>query len=238
MNMVEIECPHCDEDIEMDDDAVGLFDCPYCDQEFEWGTDDEDEFDELDLVDFDLEPTNEKLSAGTDSSFEYPDNPALRITVGVIFTILMVLFAISSIFVIYSGMVFSSIEAGLEDTFGVESNAGGFVILLGFVMLLVHSSGIFFGIQMAKGRLYGLIASTVISGINLAFTIISHLTDKSEECKAWGSDDTVFVNGSPMEMCTEWGAPSFPIFATILWITMLGVTGTMLFLPKIRYQFD
>ena len=36
-NMVVIECPHCDEDIEMDDDAHGLFACPYCDNEYEWG---------------------------------------------------------------------------------------------------------------------------------------------------------------------------------------------------------
>lgn len=35
--MVVIECPHCSEDIEMDDDAHGLFDCPYCDNEYEWG---------------------------------------------------------------------------------------------------------------------------------------------------------------------------------------------------------
>ena len=35
--MVVIECPHCNEDIEMDDDAFGLFSCPYCDNEYEWG---------------------------------------------------------------------------------------------------------------------------------------------------------------------------------------------------------
>ena len=34
--MVEIECPHCDEDIELDDDDFGLFDCPHCDKEFEY----------------------------------------------------------------------------------------------------------------------------------------------------------------------------------------------------------
>ena len=35
--MVEILCPHCEEDIELDDDAYGEFSCPYCDGEFEWG---------------------------------------------------------------------------------------------------------------------------------------------------------------------------------------------------------
>ena len=35
--MVEILCPHCEEEIELDDDAYGEFTCPYCDGEFEWG---------------------------------------------------------------------------------------------------------------------------------------------------------------------------------------------------------
>ena len=34
--MIEIECPHGKEDIEMDDDDSGLFICPYCDEEFLW----------------------------------------------------------------------------------------------------------------------------------------------------------------------------------------------------------
>ena len=37
MVMVVIECPHCDEEIEMDDGAFGLFECPYCEGEYEWG---------------------------------------------------------------------------------------------------------------------------------------------------------------------------------------------------------
>ena len=41
--MVEILCPHCEKEIELDDDASGEFACPYCDGEFEWGV--EDEFD-------------------------------------------------------------------------------------------------------------------------------------------------------------------------------------------------
>ena len=39
--MVEILCPHCEEEIELDDDASGEFACPYCDGEFEWGVEDE-----------------------------------------------------------------------------------------------------------------------------------------------------------------------------------------------------
>jgi len=43
--MVEILCPHCEEEIELDDDASGEFACPYCEGEFEWGMDEEDELD-------------------------------------------------------------------------------------------------------------------------------------------------------------------------------------------------
>jgi len=49
--MVEIYCPHCEEEIELDDDAVGEFSCPYCDGEFEWGEPEEEEAD-LDFGDF------------------------------------------------------------------------------------------------------------------------------------------------------------------------------------------
>ena len=35
--MVEILCPHCEEEIELDDDAYGEFECPYWEEEFEWG---------------------------------------------------------------------------------------------------------------------------------------------------------------------------------------------------------
>ena len=35
-SVVEIECPHCDEDIELDGGEFGLFECPYCEEEFLW----------------------------------------------------------------------------------------------------------------------------------------------------------------------------------------------------------
>ena len=37
--MVEILCPHCEGEIELDDDASGTYICPHCDCEFEWGFD-------------------------------------------------------------------------------------------------------------------------------------------------------------------------------------------------------
>ena len=41
--MVVIQCPHCEEDIELEDDVYGLFDCPLCDEEFIWEDHDNDE---------------------------------------------------------------------------------------------------------------------------------------------------------------------------------------------------
>ena len=35
--MVEILCPHCEEEVELGDDASGTYICPHCDDEFEWG---------------------------------------------------------------------------------------------------------------------------------------------------------------------------------------------------------
>lgn len=46
--MVEILCPHCEEEIELEDDASGEFACPYCEGEFEWNVDEEDSSGDLD----------------------------------------------------------------------------------------------------------------------------------------------------------------------------------------------
>ena len=37
--MVEIQCPHCNEDVELEGGEFGLFDCPHCDEEFNWEKD-------------------------------------------------------------------------------------------------------------------------------------------------------------------------------------------------------
>lgn len=38
-DMVVIQCPHCGEDVELEDDASGLFDCPLCGNDFDWSGD-------------------------------------------------------------------------------------------------------------------------------------------------------------------------------------------------------
>lgn len=35
----EIQCPHCDDDVELEDGDFGLFNCPHCDKEFPWDSD-------------------------------------------------------------------------------------------------------------------------------------------------------------------------------------------------------
>lgn len=35
-HMVELQCPHCEEDIELENYAFGFFDCPHCGEEFSW----------------------------------------------------------------------------------------------------------------------------------------------------------------------------------------------------------
>ena len=44
--IVEIQCPHCEADILLDDEADGLFDCPYCEEEFEWNIESEEIFED------------------------------------------------------------------------------------------------------------------------------------------------------------------------------------------------
>ena len=132
--MVDILCPHCEEEIELEDDAKGDFLCPYCDGEFEWGMEDEDE--EFDaLIDETDEPKRTKKTSNV--LIDYPDNPTLRLTAGIIFSTVMAIYAVLSLFVIFGGLFLSSVESGISDATGgvVESSIGIFVILVGFVML-------------------------------------------------------------------------------------------------------
>ena len=55
--MVEILCPHCEEEIELDDDASGEFSCPYCEGEFEWGMESADDLDSF-MAGFDDTPAS------------------------------------------------------------------------------------------------------------------------------------------------------------------------------------
>jgi len=222
--MVEILCPHCEEEIELDDDAKGEFGCPYCDGEFEWGMDDED-----DLVSF-----SDEIVPRNDILHEYPDNPALRLTAGITFSIVMGIYAVISLFVIFGGLFLSSVESGISDATGgaVESGIGIFVILIGVVMLGIYSTGIYFGVQMAKGRFFALIVCSVVSVLSLIMTFVAWAGEDGDECLK--SE----VDAFGWEQCVEWGSAPFPVFDVILWTGMTAMLATLIFVPKFRYQFD
>ena len=44
--VVVIQCPHCEEDVELEDGVSGVFDCPHCGDDFSYG---DEEFRELSL---------------------------------------------------------------------------------------------------------------------------------------------------------------------------------------------
>ena len=214
--MVEILCPHCEGEIELDDDAKGEFACPLCDGEFEWGMDDEDD------SDFMVGETHKPR----DVLVEYNDNPALRITAGVVFSSVMGIYAISSIFIIIGGMFVSSLEGAVDSGTGF----GAIFILLGIGMLIFCITGITFGVLMAKGRFSALITCAVLSVLGFLGTIGSWLTGGSEECVEvdfWGD-------------CVETASvgADIPIFGLIVWTALVAMIGTLIFVPQFRYQFD
>ena len=226
--MVVIECPYCEEDIELDDDAFGLFECPYCDQEFEWGMDEE----ETEVV-----SSKQRKKRSEHRSTDYvmqSDSPALRLTAGIIFITIMAIYALGAIFTIFAGLFFSSVEEGVSDATGVEveTGIGAIMILLGFLMLAVYSTGIYFGVKLSRGQLIGLLVCSVVSVISLILTIIQWAVDDSEECLRWETDPNW-----GLETCAEYGSPSFPVFTLIVWLAMSGMLATLLFTPKFNHQF-
>jgi len=42
--VVEIVCPHCEEDIVLEDGDFGTFECPYCNGEFDWNEEETEDF--------------------------------------------------------------------------------------------------------------------------------------------------------------------------------------------------
>ena len=228
--MVDILCPHCDEEIELDDDAKGDFLCPYCDGEFEWGMEEED--DDFDaLIDEIDEPKRRKKTSTV--LIDYPDNPTLRLTAGVIFSVVMGIYAVLSLFVIFGGLFLSSVESDISDATGgaVESGIGIFVILIGFVMLAIYSTGIYFGVQMSKGRFFALIVCSVVSVLSLIMTFIAWASEDGDECNKWETDSFGW------EQCVEWGSAPFPVFDVILWTGMTAMLAALIFVPKFRSQF-
>ena len=154
--MVEILCPHCHEEIELDDDASGTFGCPFCEGEFEWNLEEEG-----DLEDFE---TDDGLFYTTDFSAM----PAVHLALGISFSIWMGLYAFGGLALIGNGMFIGSVES----EFGTGTSAGTFLMLLGLVLTGIGISGVVFGVMTFRGNLIGVIATSVISSVGVLLNII------------------------------------------------------------------
>lgn len=230
--MVTIECPHCDEELEMEDDAVGLFDCPYCSEEFEWGEEEEDDEDFFEGIDEVSPVKNRGKNTPKSILVEYPENPSLRITAGVIFSIIMGINAISSLMLIFAGLMVSQVEEGISDATGgaAESSIGAIIILIGVVMLALYSTGVYFGVQMSRGKFSALIVCSVITVVSLIMTIISWANENTDECLK-----TEMGPFGPE--CVEYGSPAFPVLSVIIWAVIIAMFASLIYVPKFRSQF-
>lgn len=120
--MVDILCPHCEEEIALDDDASGEFVCPYCDGEFEWNV-------EPEVV---LEPNwfqeyNESKSRS---------NPILKIISRGIFGSFFLAGIVMLIVGIAGLAISSSIWGSLGDSSSSDNLGGiGIIIVMGMVAI-------------------------------------------------------------------------------------------------------
>ena len=221
--MVEILCPHCEGEIELDDDAKGEFACPLCDGEFEWGMDDGDD-------DFNFmvgEPSNSR-----DVLREFSDNPAIRITAGSIFASMMGIYAaFVALPIIFGGLFVNSLEGAA----GTGTGFGAIFILIGIAFLIFFVTGITFGVLMAKGKLSALIVCTVFSVIALVGTILGWLFSDDPDAECIEYDNSSFF-GECLEYESSMG--SIPIGGIIIWTLLTAMNVSMLAVPQFRYQFD
>ena len=221
--MVEILCPHCEGEIELDDDAKGEFACPLCDGEFEWGMDDGDD-------DFNFmvgEPSNSR-----DVLREFSDNPAIRITAGSIFAAMMGIYAaFVALPIIFGGLFVNSLEGAA----GTGTGFGAIFILIGIAFLIFFVTGITFGVLMAKGKLSALIVCTVFSVIALVGTILGWLFSDDPDAECIEYDNSSFF-GECLEYESSMG--SIPIGGIIIWTLIIAMNVSMLAVPQFRYQFD
>ena len=140
--MVEILCPHCEEEIELEDGASGDFECPHCEGEFEWN----------------VKPKSIKISSYDSDEFE--DMPMVPVVAGVAFCLWMGWIIIGSIYTMYIGMTLSS----LESEYGTGTGFGALIIISSLVAMGFGGTGVFFGVNAARRNLTSLMVITGMSG--------------------------------------------------------------------------
>ena len=157
--MVEILCPHCDGDIELDDDASGEFLCPLCDGEFEWNMDGDESYE------------SRGHSSKVTLTTEFREMPAVPKVAGIAFCMWMGLVIGLGLVAMVGGLMISSVESGL----GTGTSFGAIFVIISVVVIGVGIVGIIFGVKVAKDSDFtSLIVITVISGVLLLFNIIGY----------------------------------------------------------------
>lgn len=154
--MVEILCPHCEGEIELDDDASGEFECPLCGGEFEWNMDGDDSY-EANTYSDDVIITT-----------EFREMSAVPKVAGIAFCVWMVLVIGMGLMAMIGGLMLNSAESEL----GTGTSFGAIFVLISIVVLVIGGAGMVFGIKVAKDEDFmSLIVITIISGVLLLFNI-------------------------------------------------------------------
>jgi len=159
MFMVEILCPHCEGEIELDDDASGEFGCPLCDGEFEWNVEEDESFDDA------VVSTNNRIE-----TTDFNDMPAVPKVAGIAFSIYMGLLIIGGIYGIIVGLYLSSAESAL----GTGTGFGAIFIIISLITIALGTVGMGFGIKTAKAEFIPLIVITCISGLLFLFSVFGY----------------------------------------------------------------
>jgi len=157
--MVEILCPHCEGEIELDDDASGEFACPLCDGEFEWNVEEDESFDDA------VVSTNNRIV-----TTDFEEKPAVPKVAGIAFSIYMGLLIIGGIYGIIVGLYLSSAESAL----GTGTGFGAIFIIISLITIALGTVGMGFGIKTAKGEFIPLIVITCISGLLFLFSVFGY----------------------------------------------------------------
>ena len=157
--MVEILCPHCEGEIELDDDASGEFECPLCDGEFEWNVEEEESFDDA------VTHTDNRIM-----TTDFNEMPAVPKVAGIAFCIYMGLVIIIGLGGIIMGLALSSAEA----EYGSGTSFGLVFVMISLVITGLATVGMGFGIKTAKGEFIALIVITCISGLMFLFSVIGY----------------------------------------------------------------
>ena len=157
--MVEILCPHCEGEIELDDDASGEFACPLCDGEFEWNVEEDESFDDA------VTDTDNRIE-----TMDFDEMPAVPKVAGIAFSIYMGLVIIIGLGGIIMGLALSSAEA----EYGSGTSFGAVFVIISLVVTGFAMVGMAFGFKTAKGEYIGLIVITCISGLMFLFSIFGY----------------------------------------------------------------